>query len=178
MFADRVGHSGSLFEAVKRRDPNEVRRLVNAGANVNQRGKYGTTPLHVAAGPSGSAEIVEILIAHGAKIESVFAGRTPLHVATTFAKFEIAELLLANGADVNAQESFGLTPLHRAAIWPRKDLIELLLKNGANVDMKDEFGHTPLDIVLQCQSNEGLDIEERRKYQEIAQLMRKYRRGQ
>jgi ankyrin repeat protein len=43
---------------------------------------------------------------------------------------EIAELLLARGADVNAKTQNGTTPMHWAAIKDHKDVVEMLLQHG------------------------------------------------
>ena len=78
-------------------------------------------------------------------------GKTPLLVAT--AKYfyasraqhrDVAALLLANGADVNAKDSDGWTPLHSAAILDDKDMVGLLLANRADVNAKEHNGQTPL----------------------------------
>ena len=52
-------------------------------------------------------------------------GGTPLHYATTKA---IAELLIANGADVNAKVNDGRTPLDWAKSYP--EIADLLRKHG------------------------------------------------
>jgi ankyrin repeat protein len=59
---------------------------------------------------------------------------------------EIAELLIAKGADVNAKGDDGSTPLHSAAWYDRKEVAELLIANGADVNAKDDGGDTPLDM--------------------------------
>ena len=56
----------------------------------------------------------------------------------------VAELLLANGADVNAADLAGVTSLHVAAAYGRIRLVELLLAHGAAVDAKASIGETPL----------------------------------
>ena len=54
-------------------------------------------------------------------------GGTPLHYATTKA---IAELLIANGADVNAQNDYGETPLDTAIQRNKTETADLLRKHG------------------------------------------------
>ncbi len=67
-------------------------------------------------------------------------GATPLHRAVAAARVEMAELLLANGADLEAKDGEGRTPLLRAATrlpfgYPvapdRKAVVALLVKRGA-----------------------------------------------
>jgi ankyrin repeat protein len=69
---------------------------------------------------------------------------TPLHLAAQNGHSEIAELLLAHRADVNAGNKDGLTPLHYAAMNGKRDVVELLLAHGADVNGRMLNGLTPL----------------------------------
>jgi len=71
-------------------------------------------------------------------------GTMPLHFAVAFGHKDVAELLLAKGADVNAKANNGFAPLHVAAGKGQKDLAELLLVKGADINAKDSGGMTPL----------------------------------
>ena len=71
-------------------------------------------------------------------------GFTPLHWAASSGHKDVAELLLAHGADVNAKNNNGSTPLHFAAALGHKDVAELLLAHGADVNAKNKGGSTPL----------------------------------
>lgn len=68
-------------------------------------------------------------------------GETPLQVAAENGHKALVELLLANGADVNARDSYGMTPLHHAK---NVSVAELLLANKASVDAEDGRYQTPL----------------------------------
>jgi len=58
-------------------------------------------------------------------------GVTPLHYAAWDAHKEIAELLIANGADVNAKaDEFSYTPLDSAIANDRTETADLLRKHG------------------------------------------------
>ena len=61
---------------------------------------------------------------------------TPLHCAAAEGHKDVAELLLANKAEVNAKDNNGGTPLHDAAVKGHKDVAELLLANKAEVNAK------------------------------------------
>jgi cytohesin len=71
-------------------------------------------------------------------------GFTPLHVAAASGYGDIAEFLLAHGADVNGRDNQEQTPLHLAAAKGYKDVAELLLTHKADVNAKDKDGVTPL----------------------------------
>ena len=57
-------------------------------------------------------------------------GGTPLYYATGRGHKEIAELLIANDADVNAKTNDGYTPLDEAIISNETEIAALLRKHG------------------------------------------------
>ena len=101
----------------------------------------------------GNIEAVKQHLDAGAEVDAKeIDGLTPLHVAAGSGQKEIAELLIAEGADVNAKDTkFGGTPLYFAANGGHKEIAELLIANGADVNAKSESknglfkGRTPLD---------------------------------
>jgi ankyrin repeat protein len=73
-------------------------------------------------------------------------GKTPLHLAAKNGHKDVAELLLANGADINARDSNGgFTPLDLAlSSYHYKDIVEFLLARGADANARSDQGLTPL----------------------------------
>ena len=69
---------------------------------------------------------------------------TPLHIAAFEGHTEIAELLIARGADVHAKDKNDNTPLHTSANMGAKEIAELLISKGVNVKATNEFVRTPL----------------------------------
>lgn len=69
---------------------------------------------------------------------------TPLMEAASAGHLDIVRLLIAHGADVNAQSTSGNTPLMYACAGGHEDAVETLLEAGANVEDHNENGHTPL----------------------------------
>ena len=69
-----------------------------------------------------------------------------LHYAAKKGRKDAAEVLLANGADVNVRDLSDWTPLHFAASRGHKDVAQVLLANGADVNAKDVLGRTPLHL--------------------------------
>ncbi len=96
-------------------------------------------------------EAVKQHLAAGADVDvkGGWMGGTPLHYAVGEGRNEIAKLLIAKGADVNANTNDGVTPLHFATT---KEIAELLIAEGANVNAKDERGKTPLDLAIQVKN--------------------------
>jgi len=62
---------------------------------------------------------------------------------------EVAEFLLEQGADVNAQDKGGLIPLHNASSYGHLDLAALLIKHNTTVNATDNWGFTPLHEAAQ-----------------------------
>jgi uncharacterized protein len=85
---------------------------------------------------------------------------TPLHYAAYNGDRAMAELLLANGADVNAKDYFSGTPLHQAVMKAHKAMVEFLLAKGANVNAKDKSGDTPLHMAAMY-----------KRHKEVAELL-------
>ena len=101
--------------------------------------------IHDAAG-EGNIEAVKQHIAAGTDVDAKTRGETPLLWAARFGQSQVAELLIAEGADVNAKNVVGQTPLHWAAMAGHKEIIELLIAVGAEVNAKTKRGETPLDL--------------------------------
>lgn len=72
---------------------------------------------------------------------------TPLHEAAKHRMADIAELLIQNGADVNAKDISMMTPLHYAGITGDEKIVAVLIENHAVQSMKNKKGQNVLDLV-------------------------------
>ena len=80
---------------------NEIRNLIDTGANVNEPDENGFTPVMIAANGQ-NPEILKTLIKAGADVGAIFKyGETPLMQAARgwCANPEIVKILLNAGAD-------------------------------------------------------------------------------
>jgi ankyrin repeat protein len=73
-----------------------------------------------------------------------------LHFAAEEGRTDVAKLLLARKADVNAGNNINATPLHLAALNGHNDVAKLLLACGADVNSQEsKFGQTPLHFAAE-----------------------------
>ncbi|NGX62620.1 MAG: hypothetical protein KR126chlam6_00018 [Candidatus Anoxychlamydiales bacterium] len=69
-------------------------------------------------------------------------GQKPLMIATQNGYTQIMEILIANGANVNAKDNEGVTALMYAVRNGHEDIVLKLIKKGADIDAKDNEGRT------------------------------------
>uniref|UniRef100_A0A0G4FQ48 Uncharacterized protein n=1 Tax=Chromera velia CCMP2878 TaxID=1169474 RepID=A0A0G4FQ48_9ALVE len=130
----------ALTCAVRGNQREVVRLLVSRGADVNHENSFrydwrrdfddhdavwALSPLHQ--------------IAHG--IYELDDDQNPMQP-----DLEIAQVLVAAGADVNAVASDNTSPLHMASQYAAPDMVEFLLNNGANIHLVDVQGATALHL--------------------------------
>ena len=110
---------------------------------------------------NGDIEAVKQHLAAGTDVNTKDDGWTPLHLAAYRDK-KIAELLIAEGADVNAKDEDGVTPQHLAAELGHKEIVELLIAEGADVNAKvvaaDVKAETPLNFAIEENYTETADL--------------------
>lgn len=143
---DERRHSGdtALMRAADGGHLEIVRALLAAKANVNAAASNWTALLFAAN--RGHVEVVRALLAAGAAPDPVASelggGRTPLMLALSNGRLDLAWVLLEGGANVNATTNYGATPL-RFAVWGSTPqhvrMIQTLVAAGADVDA----GHAP-----------------------------------
>ncbi|CAG0900597.1 unnamed protein product [Cyprideis torosa] len=69
---------------------------------------------------------------------------TPLHLAAGYNNLEVAEYLLENGADVNAQDKGGLIHLYNASSYGNLDIAAILIKYERRFNASDRWGFEPM----------------------------------
>ena len=123
-----------------------IKTLVNKGANLKAEDNYGATVLHIASRNS-KQEVVEYLL----KFDEISVNatdkknRTPLMHACLGDRLDNIKILLKSGADITARDYIGATILHIASINLEQGGMEFLLKlKLISVNVNDNENRTPL----------------------------------
>jgi len=97
-------------------------------------------PIHDAAANGDLAGVqAELDKGVDVNVTDIDWGLTPLHSATYWGHKEIAELLIAEGADVNAKDDDGWTPLDGAIYGDDAKTADLLRKHGGKSGAEDSI---------------------------------------
>ena len=119
-----------LLAAAEKGDIEEVRNLLDRGAEVDSRNRGGETPLHKAA-KNGHIEVARLLLDRGARIDAVDGFKmTPLHWAAWSGRSGVAILLLYKGARVDAEDHFKRAPLYKAVDHGHRETAKLFILHG------------------------------------------------
>ena len=150
-----------------------IAELVAQGADPNEQGHIGQTPLHVAAGWNDAGAIAELIAGGSDPDAGDQHGDTPLHLAAEDGMPDALAALIELGADLEARNHWGQTPLHMAgeAGWPEE--VAILTKAGADVNARSRFGTAPLhDAVhpdmITTLIGAGADLEARDLFDDTA----------
>lgn len=188
----------ALRSAAGAGDLEEVRQLLDQGADVHAAGRGGVTPL-IAAAYENRVDVARVLIEAGADVNIQDNTRQSAYLITTSEGYvELLRLTLAAGADVHSLDSYNGTGLIRAADRGHVDIIEELLKTDIDIDHVNRLGWTALleaiilgdggpqhTEVVRLLVEAGADVNlpdgggvtplehaERRGYTEIAKILR------
>ena len=129
-----------------------VQILLEHGADVDLVDAQNMTAIALAVEKENS-EVVRLLLRKNAKttlwLPTEYGTTNILVLATKFQttpvkSFEMVQLMLEHGLDVNSLNAGDETPLWWAAKNGNLDVAKLLLANGAFVDVQEKRGRTPL----------------------------------
>jgi ankyrin repeat protein len=170
-----VASAHGAFDTVKK-------LLAEHPSILNRPASWGELALGAAA-QTGQAAIAEHLLAAGAPMDictaamlgraGVVAAMLPaepqganatgahgiplLYHASITGQVEIAQMLLAHGADLNGGAG-GSPALHGAVMFGRADLAEWLLHHGADPNIRNHDNKTPLSAAIEMQRDEVANV--------------------
>ena len=109
--------------------------LMQAGADRSITDSNGNTALHIVARGSGSKNILQIIINHGADMNAANSeNETALLLASRMGSWESVKVLLSGGADVSIADIYGDTCLHKLLHREcDQETLQVLLEHGVPV---------------------------------------------
>jgi uncharacterized protein len=144
-----------LLVAIMNANWDLAKKLIEAGADVNQWDIYGESPL---------LTVIDLR-------SRIDGGRASIDAPNATKGIDILKLLLDRGADPNMQLFFkpanargvvytrGVTPLIRAAVNADSEVVKLLLEKGADATVYTADRQTPIHAVLAGRAPEQQAVE-------------------
>jgi len=150
---------GPLFYAIIENHTEVVKFLLNNNADINIRSSWGLTPLtcaKIASRGCSHNEILSILLSYGAmddnfddldKDKALFFAIQIEHDS-----IESIDLLLSEGASLEARSKIEGTPLIYAIMCNSLNIAEYLINQGADINAKTNIGCTALSTAISGQN--------------------------
>lgn len=163
-FSEFVDSPALSFASTRDFDASEIiETLLDAGARVDERDRFGRTPLATAL-CFGKHSAARLLVRRGARLDAVsVCSHALIHEALIGGNLDCVSLVLSlDPAQIDAREEDGIPPLSFSASFPRKSshvsLARLLIDAGADVEANDDEGQTPLHFFAAHSEPESLEL--------------------
>ena len=180
----KYGFKTLLEAAVIRMNVRMVRILLYYGADPNVLTKDGNTPLHLAMITSERPDCQEpaiaiamLLIRYGADMEITDDQQeTPTMSYVMAGLYELTEILLHHGVNINTRDIIGRTALMWAAFHGSEREVALLIQHGADISIKGLDGLNAEQLAFErrdkgeCFSDISVNLRDIRKLREARQL--------
>ncbi len=138
-----------LIQAIYDQDTNLLKKLLSfkeVDVNVREKYRYSALMIAICCYNRTCPEVIEILLSNkDINIDYKVNGNSALSLALYYGYIDIAKLLIAQGANINVQDTNGNTPLMLAVKSNNIDLVKLLLEKNADISLKDNEEYDALD---------------------------------
>jgi len=131
----------ALLDAAYDGSVEEVKQLLQKGADINTKNEYGLKPFELAV-VGNNCSVVELFLRLGQDPNVDRGGGTPLMDAAANGNIELLQLLLKYGAKPDYLTSAGGTALMSAV--GHTEIFKILINHGANIHARDNYGRTVL----------------------------------
>lgn len=147
----------------------QVKELIIAGADPNERTEYFETPLRVSS-RLGRFDVVKYLFESGA--DPSHLNWSPLFHAIAYGSLQQVRDCRENGADLTARDTWDRTPFLLAVQSGETDKVDYLLSVGADIKERGRCNQSALEYAIQMDNvkmltfliKQGLDYEEYNDY--------------
>jgi ankyrin repeat protein len=134
-----------LFNSVKTNNLLGIQKSITAGASIDSRNEWNSTPLMLAV-QFGSVELIKELLKFKANPNLLnYKNESALKIAFKKNNLEIAELLLKNGSNPNEEDVLGNSLLfEKEKFFDPLPFYKLLIQYGLNPNKQNSEGETAL----------------------------------
>lgn len=142
-------NNNSLLETVYANEENlleQVKSLLQAGANPNERTKYFETPLRVSS-HLGRFDVVKLLFDSGA--DPSHLNWTPLFHAVAYGSLQQVQDCVGEGEDLGARDTWERTPLLLAIQGGDTEKVSYLIDAGASINDTGRCNKPALEYAIQ-----------------------------
>ena len=147
-----------LMYSLKEQSLEQVKKLLELGADPNKKDKFGNNSLFYAAANNApedvsedkTEDVLDTLIADGADVKVRNKnGETPLFYAASAGNNTVLRYLVEEGINVNIKDNNGETALFYAARHQKVDIVFYLVRYGnANPDIVNKEGKKAINYAL------------------------------
>ncbi|MHB9148037.1 MAG: ankyrin repeat domain-containing protein [Candidatus Amoebophilus sp.] len=142
--------NSALYKASQYGHIETVKKLLDAGAKIDEVNCLGFTPLHISIIEGTSAVALELInrLSTEQLNQPDINEYTPLYLAILHSHTEIAEELIKKlePAQLNKQNDQENTPLHKAVEKSNIKIAKQLIAKGADITIKNKKGQSPMDL--------------------------------
>ncbi|MGV2433346.1 MAG UNVERIFIED_CONTAM: ankyrin repeat domain-containing protein [Rickettsiaceae bacterium] len=138
------------MQSIESGNVEELSKAIKSGMNILNKNPEGKTPIALACA-NGNYEVVKCLLTLLTETNTKKAldnKNMALHIAASKGYYQIVDLLLEHGADVNAKNASGRTALHLATLYcglsSNIETCVTLLDHNANPNAQDNRDWSPL----------------------------------
>ena len=138
-------HYGMLAEVPEEERYRNLKKLVDLGADREQRDEHGRTPLHLAV-LLGDTKAVDVLLEAGCDTTAKCHGNNLMQLATISGDPDMFQKVRELGFDPCSPTEYGFTTVHLAALYNQHQLIPLLKRYGVDVNRCSDAETTALHL--------------------------------
>lgn len=150
--------ASKLANAIDGADHARLQALLEKGANTEACEEFGRKPLERAVW-RGNAEAVKILLSHNAQKDMNRHDGTLLHLAASYGRVEIADMLLQKWPEMLKEEDHHFnTALHAAAESGYAEMVTFLIDRGMDPATKNRENRTALFLAEKNKHQDVVDI--------------------
>ena len=181
-----------LFKGIDIGSIKLVKEALEDGINTNSKNRDGDTPLRLAVikrnvqngwcdrsynkyRDNDYLNIIKLLLEYNANpnIKSKILGSTPLLLSVYRSDYELTNLMIKHGVNLNIKNKLGNTPLMAAAKYGPLKLVKLLLEHGAKLLIRNNNGYT---AYYEAYRNSNYEIEKYLELWPVIKIQRKYKK--